>query len=535
MHRIFIVATLVLGVALVASCTDTGVHRTPGKPGKPPKHTVEVQGTYCASDPETLTFPVKILFILDDSGSMGASDPQYGRLQAARDLVTELLPKDEIYFGVEKFQNGVPEMVTEPAFTRDATMLNGALANGQHTPNGCTPYAGALGLGLSTIRTDILADPVIAGRTRYVVIFLSDGEPREGATCDLVPAPWTEIISLVDSLKSLETGSPRAGQVTLHTVYLQDGGVNQNARDVLTLMAEHGAGEYKEFETGSSIDFSDLDVTAISRDYSSSFPIYATNLSTRIRREGLLVDSDADGLADVDELNPGVDSDGSPIPATDPTVADTDGDSCSDFVEVTYFKTDPTVADGICASCTQVEKTTDTDQDGLTDCEERWLATERTRADSDNNADAKPAPDNMLDFFEVTWRLGRTKYDSNEDMDLDGWDNIQELAHHMNPRANDSDMRDDFAYDYAYVNEQSGNSRCFDFRITNVHVLKTVATPGYAAGANRIYLYFVEAPQDNPYEESMIRFTEKVVDFSGSEPDPAIVRVEPDDFQIMGE
>lgn len=521
--RLWAVAIGVLGCAVVG-CTDTGVHRFPGNPPDAPDTTVEVEGTYCASDPQELLFPVKILFVLDDSGSMGNSDPNFQRIQAAGDLVNALIVKPAIYFGVERFQGGQAQLLTSaPTFTRDGGALANALNPGQHGPNGATPYVSALSTAVTAIRNDIQANPVDAKNTRYVVLFLSDGVPTDDNQ------PYSQILATTQQLKALESGSPSAGAVTLHTAYLEDAGANQDAINLLTQMAQIGDGEFRNFENGDQIDFSDFDVTAISRDYRSYFPILVSNMSTRPTRQGLMADSDLDGLNDAEEDAIGTDS-GS---------MDTDHDGCSDVMEYRYADWDPLVHGDQTSptecSCTQAERIADKDADGLTDCEEKWLSLDPLNPDSDINADGNPAPDNMLDRFEVIWNLGRTKWDANEDYDVDGVSNMVELATHMDPNTNDNDMRDQFAYRYEYVNQQLENPRCYDFRVTNVHVVDTRAADGRSPGENLIMLYFIEAPQDNPFGESVVRSVERIVRFTGGEPDPKKIRIEPDQFTILGE
>jgi len=354
-------------------------------------------------------------------------------------------------------------------------------------------------------------------------LFLSDGVPSDDNE------PYDQIKTTVAQLMALENGTPSAGDITLHTAYLQDGGVNNTALQLLQEMAVIGEGQFRNFENGGAIDFSDFDVTAISRDYRSYFPILVTNMNSRPTRDGLVADSDADGLSDVDEETLG----------TDPSLIDTDGDGCSDAMEVRYAAWDPlTHGDSTSPThcqCSDVDRGSDTDGDGLTDCEELWLSLDGSTADSDKNADGNPAPDNMLDNLEVMWNLGRTKWDANEDYDVDGVSNLIELSTHMDPNSNDNDMRADFAYRYEYVNQQTVNPRCSDFLVTNIHVVKTEAAEGRAKGENLIFLYFIEAPQDNPYGESVIRVVEKTVNFGGNVPVPDHVRVESEEFVILGE
>jgi hypothetical protein len=219
--------------------------------------------TDCAADSGSLVFPVKILFIMDDSGSMTDSDPGFRRLAAARELVNMLIDEPEVYFGVEKFQDGdIFLLTTDPIFTSDRQKLDWALADAQHQPGGWTPYIGALSVAITGIKSDMNEDPIMAGRTRYIVLFISDGEPT-----DEPDPPYTHIEDRVTQLKQLEEGEPAAGEVTLHTAYLEsDGNPGSSHVQLLQKMAEMTRGEFRNFENSEAIDFSDYDVTPISHD-----------------------------------------------------------------------------------------------------------------------------------------------------------------------------------------------------------------------------------------------------------------------------
>jgi hypothetical protein len=156
-------------------------------------------------------------------------------------------------------------------------------------------------------------------------------------------------------------------------------------------------------------------------------------------------------------------------------------------------------------------------------------------ADSDRNADGNPAPDNMLDGLEVRWNLGRTKWDANEDYDVDGVSNLVELTTHMDPNQNDNDLREDFAYNYEYVNQLEDRPRCSEFRVSNIHVGPTLAANGRPAGENVIMLYFVEAPQDDPYGESAVRTVTRTVRHTGGPPDPNYIYIEPEEFELLSQ
>ena len=130
------------------------------------------------------------------------------------------------------------------------------------------------------------------------------------------------------------------------------------------------------------------------------------------------IDSDLDGLADLDEEArgtnphlPDTDADGVKDGAevtdgTNPLVSDTDGDGLSDGLEKS-LKTNP--------------KITDTDGDGLSDGQEIALGIDPKDADTDN--------DNLKDGEEITSDTDPSDPDTDDDGLTDGY----EIAHSSNP------------------------------------------------------------------------------------------------------
>jgi len=110
-----------------------------------------------------------------------------------------------------------------------------------------------------------------------------------------------------------------------------------------------------------------------------------------------IVDTDSDGLADFDEVN---------VYSTDPTIVDTDNDDLSDGDEVKIYSTDPT--------------SDDTDNDGLTDGDEiKNYFTNPNVKDTDS--------DGMFDGYEVYSGLNPLINDSDSDLDDDGLTNLEEF------------------------------------------------------------------------------------------------------------
>ena len=70
---------LMRGFALLAlgfmACTNVPLERLPKPPPPPVDNLISIKGRFCTEKPETVEFPVKILFVVDVSDSMSVTDP----------------------------------------------------------------------------------------------------------------------------------------------------------------------------------------------------------------------------------------------------------------------------------------------------------------------------------------------------------------------------------------------------------------------------------------------------------------------------
>ncbi len=143
-------------------------------------------------------------------------------------------------------------------------------------------------------------------------------------------------------------------------------------------------------------------------------------------------DLDGDGLTNLEEFNLG----------TDPTSADTDGDTLSDADEVIVYSTDPLSTDSDGDGINDQDELgtfgtdptdTDTDDDGLSDGDEvNQYGTDPMSVDSDG--------DGMNDGWEVEYGFDPTDVaGADDDPDNDGLSNAEESAADTDPRNADSD------------------------------------------------------------------------------------------------
>ncbi|PKN54954.1 MAG: hypothetical protein CVU56_23750 [Deltaproteobacteria bacterium HGW-Deltaproteobacteria-14] len=175
------VALALLAIA-GSRCTDAGF-----QPIAPPDLVsydalLRVQGRFCTEPPEDVVFPVKVLFLIDQSGSLQCTDGDNRRFQAIDDIISQLRPNPYVSFAVIGFSSWSREV----AFTRDRAAIDAVI-----DPAGglgpATDYQGALATALRLLEHDMVAtDPGERARTKYVAVFVSDGvaEPRCLAGCE---------------------------------------------------------------------------------------------------------------------------------------------------------------------------------------------------------------------------------------------------------------------------------------------------------------------------------------------------------------
>jgi hypothetical protein len=483
-------------VLAAASCSDVKLGHYE------PDITTEIRGVFCTENPQELVFPVKILFIIDTSGSMAFTDPEAQRAQAVGEVVNRYNPNPGVSFALIRF-SGSSILLTD-GFTKDPAELDDALLQLREA-DGVTNYRGALGQATNLLSGDILGSGLGERvRSRYVIIFFSDGLPYPPDT-----NRYEDIYEDVQRLMQLETLD--VGEIRFHTAFLNSPDtpfdVAQEARQLLQNMATLGQGTFTNFANGEEINFLRIDYTSIQRVY-TLLNIIVTNLNVRAGVDNLLVDSDRDGIPDDEETRTG----------TSPILADTDGDGCSDLLEQ-RIRFDPLVAD-----CGCMPPITDDDRDGLNSCEELWLGTARDIYDSDR--------DGIPDGLEFTNGLNPLGDDRLDDLDFDGARNGDEVQRHTNPEADDPTVRSRWAYAYSVVQRGTDDQsrRCYDFTVSNIQFRPAQAVPDQIQGSNLLRVYFAQVPWDDPEDYPVYRMAEISVPTSDI---PQVIRISPDDFGLF--
>ncbi|MEW6432825.1 MAG: VWA domain-containing protein [Myxococcota bacterium] len=201
------VLAMLPGAALLASCSDVFI-----EPKQKDVTNVDdrltIAGEVCTSPPDPTGFPVKVVLIVDQSGSMCISDPpgsqessgfcemyatvppgvtQPGRVRALNRLLDQFATQPNVEVALVPFETNVKGVwpgstgIGSTRFGRpDATLRNRVNTLQAELGKG-TDYQGALAYAYGLVSSDIaqteLNSPELLPRTRYVVVFLTDGVP----------------------------------------------------------------------------------------------------------------------------------------------------------------------------------------------------------------------------------------------------------------------------------------------------------------------------------------------------------------------
>ncbi len=194
-------------VAVLAACSDANIEKRKVADINVDNR-IAIAGRVCTSPPDPTGFPVKVVMIVDQSGSMCISDPpgsqgspgfceMYGsvppgvtqpaRVRAVNRLVDQFILQPNVQVALIPFETNVKGVWPVPTgpnpqrFGRPDSTLRSRINTLQAELGKGTDYQGALAYAYSLIASDIVSTeastPEVLPRTRYVVVFLTDGVP----------------------------------------------------------------------------------------------------------------------------------------------------------------------------------------------------------------------------------------------------------------------------------------------------------------------------------------------------------------------
>lgn len=514
------ILAVLLGLCL-ATCSDAGLKLQVNKELTYYDNKMGISGQFCSSPSDELAFPVKLLIVIDQSASLQCTDPGNNRLTALNEVGRKLDTMPNVEFGVIGFASW--SRITD--FSENWGDASGTLApqSGQGGP--ATDYQGALSVVLSVLEQDMIdSGPALRARTKYVVVFLSDGipEPRCVFGCDdgttipdsLYPVCNTDqeipddvyvdmngvcpsynqpdqISTKVQDIMSLGEFYG-VGDLSFNTILLfapeaeiaavcGDVGIfgydKEVAMPLLQLMAEEGRGTFRDVNISADIDFLDFNYESLKAPY-RMMDLYAVNMNAIPTETGYQADSDGDGIGDDQEFQLGLDE----------LSIDSDGDVYGDLLEHRYRKQgfDPASPDLPVIPCTD---NSDRDGDGLNACEEAFLKTDPLFPDTDG--------DGIVDGIELRFGMDPTVDDTDVDHDFDGITSGDEVRAGTHPQLyNEEDYLSDRVFYGITQTPADDDITCYEYRIDNMSL--AVPLPRIPEenrrGMNRLKLFLQEEP-----------------------------------------
>ncbi|ATB45743.1 cell-cell cohesion protein MtsD [Corallococcus macrosporus] len=551
-----------------------------------------LQGRVCTRPPNPSGFPVKVVVVIDESGSMCVSDPPGAQLDSGfcqRREILDIIPEGvteparvralkrlvqqfrevnaqggNVQVSVAPFETNVrnvwPPATTGDRFARPDNNIDSYIEGLQSQLGKGTDYQGALSYAYSLIASDINAvaqsNPELLPRTRYVVVFLTDGTPypRCSATDNLSvyadpdnpDLTWADsltdfcnLTNTTDQIDGFEVGTDRnqnyqlfsyvrrlmelkdqynVGDLRMHTVLL----FNQEAvracgpicQDIYGVYPGVEQARYPEAakkiaawllrrfaDMGNGVyqefndtgEISNLGLGAL--DYSS--------FASRNVMKTLMVESLSSAPGDTGRV---LDSDGDGVPdaidnsftlKTNTFVADSDGDCLDDGFEHRREDQGFKAANDLDArGCDPASPLTPNCVCRDTDGDGLSQFAEdylRTRTGIvDSDGDGVP------DGLESRWGLDPLENSvAGLDTDGDGIPDYQELRAGSDPTRRDKAFHERFGYQYEtrIAEVRPDGSLCYDFTISNLQLVTPPDRAGVKQGYNLFKVWFAEAPE----------------------------------------
>ncbi len=572
MTRLGLLCIVTAGLA----CTDAGLQPYIPAAANILDNKLQVQATVCTDPPDNSKFPVKILFVIDNSDSMNVTDPGRQRAQAVLDVINRFSGDTSVFFDIITFGTSVNAMPgpgnTTSVFTNTPDI--GWYTQQLSVSDGTTDYQGALGLGFDILSQDMLANgPALNPRTKYVLVWFSDGfpdpqcvpgQPSIYLVCNQPRNQWpaaiqadfpailsagqayntpSQINQAVASIIGLQTAF-KVGDMQFNSMLLTDPanysapiaqafGINAQttalARQLMQDMSINpGYGTYTEFSSASQISFLNFDYTAIPEPDAMAM-FMANNVNSTLTGTDQVGDTDNDGVSDNDENTMktcvGLSNAGScAVPQ------DSDGDGYSDWFETFERQAgfDPKDPKKPVQPCTDRG---DDDGDGLLNCEEAFVGTDPKVFDTDE--------DHIPDLVELRNGLDPLDpTDAQASAANDGIRNIDAIREHKNPLVPDpenSSANIHYLYEVSAAPSTADGATCYNVSASNIELFSNGQGTSSPRGINHIILTFIETPVDLTTSFGELKLacvTTRYIDGSLKEPASGIVALKPSDFHL---
>ena len=510
------------------------------------RYRITLSGNFFTESPDEIQFPVKVLFAIDCSLSMGddvegqivGSDPHFLRIDAVRQFIDTYNSNENTSFEIMLWNNDVFARTRgsdgQGGFTKDPDELNRVLDLTRNDT--MTDYLGTL----STIHTDIERDilkmkqtsPQNLIRSKYIIIFLSDGMSNVQGGLQDDDDIWQKVDDLYSMVMNNDVASFQLQPFLLLGMF-DDSQAAQTAREIaettLQGMADRGNGQFRLFENAESIDFVNIVDMRLTLEYQIKY-IVAYNHNTIPNLEIIETDSDGDGLSDSEENAEG----------TNARNWDTDNDGMSDFFEIRMsspgHEMDPNFPDSPCDYPIN-NVWGDADLDGLSDCEEYVKGTDRYIPDTDR--------DGIPDGIEFIAGTNPLEIQVSNDSDFDGVPDSFEIQQHSSVKITDPIIQERYAYVYHIEDkglipleqgsDQPSYVRQYSFNIEGIDIVETgghVRNDGTHLfdGDNIITLFIAQVPEDNPQGPPLFRKAEVIVNISNKNQKVVLT---PGDFTLI--
>ncbi|MDH4466432.1 MAG: VWA domain-containing protein [Bacteriovoracaceae bacterium] len=461
--------------------------------------TGSAKADFCTLDPSLIDQELKIIFVLDISGSNAIAaegrpatdpnraDPNLGRRYPP--LINFISNRQgnpkEFYTLLEFSEESVkisPDLTSIPdtaPFTNDKSLFQNVVTTQQNSSQdaGGTPYKAALTSVINIITDDARKQKEKADKgetpisSNYVISFISDGKPTDGASI-------SEPVNLIKDVLMRLPQNPDFGayiaQITLNTGYYYVDVDLPEARDVLREMAKAGKGEAFSFDQGTVIDYDKLTQVLIKKIKTSLSEVIVNNVNTiwNLEQVNILPDLDGDLLDDLTEIKLG----------SNPFVEDSDKNGVRDGIEYLISQNSRPCKDALCDpdksysfnGCFDPEtnEVLDTDKDKIRDCEEIAMGTDEKKVDSNG--------DDLPDWLSVKYDIPAVKDDdegnpapsaASTDTDFDGVFNLKEVKENTPPTYDNGVIRNLKPYQYVISQTSRNNATgvtCYELNVTDI-------------------------------------------------------------------